>query len=276
VKPVLAGRSYAISALLSAAFVLASSPVASAQATPTPPALAPNAPAYDILSIKRNNTASGNVDIDTDDARFTATNVSLKALLAQGYDIKQDLVSGITGPLDSARFDVEAKIVDPDPAAIKKLTRAQRRAMLLPLLKDRFQLQTHTEVKTLPVYELVVVKGGPRFKLSADQAKSGGMNTDGTRTQVKIYGTDVSMSALAKAISTRADRPVIDKTGLAGNFDINLQFSRETPDPDAGVSPDAPPVLFTAIQEQLGLKLQPAKGPVETLVVDHAVMPSEN
>jgi uncharacterized protein (TIGR03435 family) len=276
VKPVLAGRSYAISALLSAAFVLASSPVASAQATPTPPALAPNAPAYDILSIKRNNTASGNVDIDTDDARFTATNVSLKALLAQGYDIKQDLVSGITGPLDSARFDVEAKIVDPDPAAIKKLTRAQRRAMLLPLLKDRFQLQTHTEVKTLPVYELVVVKGGPRFKLSADQAKSGGMNTDGTRTQVKIYGTDVSMAALAKAISTRADRPVIDKTGLAGNFDINLQFSRETPDPDAGVSPDAPPVLFTAIQEQLGLKLQPAKGPVETLVVDHAVMPSEN
>jgi uncharacterized protein (TIGR03435 family) len=227
------------------------------------------------MSIKLNKTLSGSTDIDSDDGRFTATNVSLKALLAVAYDIKQELISGILGPVESARFDVEAKVVDPDTAVLKKMTREERRKMLLPLLVERFQLQTHIETKTLPVYELVVAKGGPRCKPSADQTNTGGgdIDTDGSRTQVKLSAKNAPMASFAKALSSRVDRTVIDKTGLAGNFDLEMQWSRdENPDSGAEILPD----IFTAIQEQLGLKLQAAKGPVETLVVDRAAMPSEN
>jgi uncharacterized protein (TIGR03435 family) len=227
------------------------------------------------MSIKLNKTLSGSTDIDTGDGRFTAVNVSLKNLLSQAYDIRQDLISGIPGAVESARFDIEAKIVDPNLAALRKLTREQRRSMLLPLLIERFQLQTHLETKTLPVYELVIAKGGPKMKPSVDQKDTSGgdMSINGSRTQIKISGQKVPMASLAKALSSRLDRTVIDKTGLAGNFDLDLIWSKDE-NPDSGAEPL--PDIFTAIQEQLGLKLQPAKGPVETLAVDHATMPSEN
>ncbi len=98
------------------------------------------------------------------------------------------------------------------------------------------------------------------------------MNTNGSNTLVKISARKTTMTSLAKAISNRVDRTVIDKTGLTGNFDLDLQWSRED---NPGPSTDAPPTIFTAIEEQLGLKLQPGKGPVDTLVVDRAEMPSE-
>jgi uncharacterized protein (TIGR03435 family) len=252
-------------------------PQAHAQTSAAPAATTAQAsvPAYDIMSIKINKTLSGSTDIDTDDGRFTATNVSLKTLLSQAYDIKQDLISGIPGPVESARFDLEAKVVDPDPAALKRMTREQRRSMLLPLLIERFQLQTHTEPKILPVYELVIGKGGSKAKPSADQkdTSGGSMNTQGSRTQIKISAQNVPISAFAKALSSRVDRTVIDKTGLTGNFDLQLLWSKDD-NPDSGA--EQLPDIFTAIQEQLGLKLVPAKGPVTTLVVDHAALPSEN
>jgi uncharacterized protein (TIGR03435 family) len=258
-------------------FAISIPPSAHSQAVPAMPAGAANQPiVYDVMSIRQNKSASGSSDSDTDNGRFSAKNVSLKQLLQHAYDIKEEFISGIPGPIDSARFDIEAKVVDPDVEALKKMNRKERREMLLPLLVDRFQLKTHIEVKTLPVYELVIDKGGPKFKLSADQnTKDGDMSSNGSRTLVSINARKASMESLATALSGRVDRTVIDKTGLTGNFDLDLQFSRDTPDPDAGAA-DAPPTIFTAIEEQLGLKLQPGKGPVNTLVVDHAEMPSEN
>jgi uncharacterized protein (TIGR03435 family) len=129
--------------------------IAQTSDTTAPPPAASTAPIYDILSIKLNKTASGNVDIDTNNDRFSATNVSLRQLLADIYDIRQDLISGIPDPVDSARFDVEAKISEPDPVALKQMTRQQGREMLLPLLTERFQLKVHTATQTLPVYDLV-------------------------------------------------------------------------------------------------------------------------
>ena len=263
--------------LLAAACILVIAVVAGPQPartqTPSAPSAATAFIAYDVISIKPNNSGSGSSSSTSNDGRFSATNVTLKQLLQQTFDIKQDLISGIPGPIDSARYDIQAKIVDPNPAALKKMTRQQSSQMLLPLLTERFQLKTHIEVKTLPVYELVV-KGGPKFKPSKDQAtKDGDMSTNGSNTQVKITARKASMESLAKALSSRVDRTVIDKTGLAGNFDLDLQWSRDD-NPDLGA--DAPPTIFTAVEEQLGLKLQPGKGPVETLVVDHAEMPSEN
>ncbi len=251
--------------------------LAPAQNAAAPPAgsAATVVPAYDVMTIRPNKTSSGSVDIDTDDDRYSATNVSLKQLLENAYDIKQDLISGIPGPLDSVRFDIEAKISEPDHDALKKLTPEQERQQILPLLTERFQLKVHTETKTLPVYELVLITGGPKFKPSADQTKTGGgsMSVHGGRTLTSLTAHDIPMTSLAKTLAGAVHRTIIDKTGLKGNFDLSLQWSNDE-NPDSGA--EQAPSIFTAIQEQLGLKLQPAKGPVDTLVVDHAAMPSEN
>jgi uncharacterized protein (TIGR03435 family) len=250
-------------------------PCAHAQTAAAPSAADSVTPAYDVITIKPNHSASGNVDIDTDDDRYSATNVSLKQLLENAYDIKQDLISGISGPLEGARFDIEAKISDPNHDALKKLTPEQDRKLLLPLLTERFQLKVHAETKILPVYELVLIPGGPKFKPSADQTRTGGgsMSVHGYRARTDLSAHDIPMTSLAKTLAGAVHRTVIDKTGLKGNFDLTLQWSNDE-NPDSGA--EQAPSIFTAVQEQLGLKLQSAKGPVETLVVDHAAMPSEN
>jgi uncharacterized protein (TIGR03435 family) len=116
---------------------------------------------------------------------------------------------------------VEAKVFDPDRDSLKKMTSDQQRKMLLPLLTERFQLSTHMQMKPLPIYELVVAKGGPKCKLSADQiTPNGDIDVDGSRTEVIIDGKHATMQALAKTLSTRVDRTVVDKTGLIGNFDL--------------------------------------------------------
>jgi uncharacterized protein (TIGR03435 family) len=263
----------AIAALLGMSLACLS---AFAQDTAHPATEATPAPiSYDVMAIKPNNTGSGGVDIDTDDDRFTATNVSLKTLLEEIYDIKSDLISGIPGPVDSARFDISAKISEPDHEVLKKLTPEQQRQLLLPLVTERFQLKVHTETKTLPVYELVVLPGGPKFKPSADQTTTGGgdISVHGTRVRADLTAKEIPMKHLAKALAGSIHRTVIDKTGLKGTYDLTLQWSNDE-NPDSGA--EQAPSIFTAVQEQLGLKLQSAKGPVETLVVDHAAMPSEN
>jgi uncharacterized protein (TIGR03435 family) len=261
---------FLISALLGLSFALPSAFAQDAVPTGTPSALA-----YDVMTIKPNKSASGGVDIDTDNDSFNATNVSLKVLLEEIYDIKQDLISGIPGPIDSARFDILAKMSDPDREALKKLTPEQERKLLLPLLTERFQLKTHMEIKTLPVYELVALPGGPKFKPSADQTKTGGgsISVHGTRVRADLTAHDIPMTSLAKHLAGAVHRTILDKTGLKGNFDLTLQWSNDE-NPDSGA--EQAPSIFTAVQEQLGLRLQPAKGPVETLVVDHAAMPTDN
>jgi uncharacterized protein (TIGR03435 family) len=227
------------------------------------------------MSIKPNNSTTGRSDMNADHSGlFSAHNVSLKQLLQTAFDIKASLISGIPDPIDSARFDIMAKVVDPNLEVLKKMTRGQTRQMLLPLLIDRFQLKTHFEVKSLPVYELVVARKGAKVKPSADQTPSGGdINTSTYGALVKVAARKAPMDSVAKALSSSVDRTVINKTGLTGNFDLDLQWSRND---NSDLGADAPPTIYTAIEEQLGLKLEPAKGPFETLVVDHADMPSEN
>lgn len=229
-------------------------------------------PVYDVVSIKPNKSGSGNYGFRTGDDSFTATNVSLIYLVSNAYNIKPDLISGINGPIGSARFDVIAKVVDPDPVLMKKLTDKQRQSMLLPFLEDRFQLKAHTEIKTLPVYELVVVQGGPKFKPSTDSSKQGG-SWSTNNNQGTITANSFPITSLVSILTDLVHRTVIDKTGLTGKYDLTLKWSEDV---GSDSTTDTGPSIFTALQEQLGLKLKTAKGPVETLVVDHAAMPSEN
>lgn len=229
-------------------------------------------PTYDVVSIKLNKSGSGSTDIDTDDNRYLAKNVSLKDLLENAYGIKKHLISGVTGSIESARFDIEAKIVDRDPDALKKLTGKQYGQMLLPFLVERFQLKAHIETKILPVFELVVAKDGPKFKPAKDDTGGSGTSIHGDHNGSELSAHDISMTDLASSLTNQVHRTVIDKTGLAGKYDLGMKWTGD----DSATQSDVGPSIFTALQEQLGLKLQSAKGPVETLVVDSVEMPSEN
>lgn len=246
--------------------VSAAQNVSTAQADST----ARKLPVYDVVSIKPSKSGDGSSGWNTRDDSFTATNVSLKYLVSRAYDIKPELISGVSGPIDSARFDVIAKMVEPDPDVLKKLSNKQRQSMLLPFLEERFQLKAHTEIKILPVYDMVTTKDGPKFKQSPGAAKqnSGWGTGNGTFT-----AHDLSMTTAASVLTDLVHRTVIDKTNLTGNYELTLKWSQDV---GSNSATDTGPSIFTALQEQLGLKLKPAKGPVETLVVDHVAMPSEN
>ncbi len=239
---------------------------------------APPLAAYDAVTVKVNNGLAGDTSVNFDDTSFRAENVTLKHLLVVAYGIRPGLMFGLPAWASSIRFDVYAKVTDPDLKALHNLSREQHEAMLAVILVDRLHLKVHTESKMLPVYELVVAKDGPKLTPSAapppDAASSdpfGKMDVQNTY----ITATGVTLSQLAGNLSFPLDRTVLDKTGLTGRYDFRLRWTADTGAADSAAA-DAPPNLFTAIQEQLGLKLQPAKGPVETLVIDHVEQPAEN
>jgi uncharacterized protein (TIGR03435 family) len=184
----------------------------------------------------------------------------------------QDYPPGMPAWGDKDRFDVEAKADDNTTTAMQKLSREEQekeqRLMLQSLLADRFGLQIHYESKMQPVYELVAAKGGPKMKpLSADQ-KPGWANFGPGEITLHVS----PIAALAYSLTHLAGRKVVDKTGLMGNYDIDLKW---TPD-DQQITLASGPTLFTALQEQLGLKLEPAKAPVDVLVIDHIEKPPPN
>ena len=133
-------------------------------------------------------------------------------------------------------------------------------------------MKAHTETKILPVFELVVIKDGPKFKQSEDDKKGSGTSIHGDHNGSELAAHDISMTDLASSLTNQVHRTVIDKTGLAGKYDLGMKWTGD----DSATQSDVGPSIFTALQEQLGLKLQSAKGPVETLVVDSVEMPSEN
>jgi uncharacterized protein (TIGR03435 family) len=240
-------------------------------------ALAATLPPFDVVSVKQHNPADESPNeqsfgMGIHDDVFTATNVPLKNILEFAYDVKEDQISGLSGPVDSARFDIEAKVLAPDAGKPPKLTDTQLQAMLIPLLADRFNLKAHLVAKTLPVYELVVQRGGPRFKLTQTDTTNSSINMSASNNDMVLSTKGASMTDLAAALSDQVHRQVNDKTSLTGAADITLKWTSDEAADQGGTVVS----IFTAVEEQLGLKLQPSKGPVQTLVIDHAEMPSAN
>ncbi len=282
----------ALRALLTASFpfvlaagTLGQAPVSASSAPPAKePVPANQVPQYDVISIKPNKSGSGNISVHVDDGNYDATNITLKGLIADASNIKQDLIAGLPGWATSAHFDIKAKILEPDKKVLGRLTPEQWRSMLLPML-DRFHLKYHIEVKTLPIYELTVAKGGPKFAKSSSDANFNGVGSGGTSVQnTHLTAHDVNLQSLVSQLSYSLHRTVVDRTGLKDKYDLDLRW---TPDDSAASiasdanrsrsdNADTPPVLVTALQEQLGLKLVSSKGPVDTLVVDSIDLPTEN
>ncbi len=236
-------------------------------------------PVYDVVSIKPNKTGSGNVSVSIDDGNFDAVNVSLKNLILSAYGLKEGQLEGLPGWGDSERFDVRAKVVEPDKKLLESLSEQQYREMRQPILTDRFALKFHHEKKVLAVYELVVVKDGPRFQATTEAEEKSDKGVNGVRAggisvhNTQLTATGVPLSSIADTLSGQLHRIVVDKTGLVGKYNLTLHW---TPDDAPATSDASVPTLFTAIQEQLGLKLRPGKEEVEALVIDHVAQPTEN
>lgn len=231
-------------------------------------------PVYDVATIKPNKTGSGHSSISVDDAVFRTENVSLRSLLQNAFDVRKEQIEGLPPWAESARWDINAKVVDPDMKALEKLKPEERRAMLQTLLTERFALKWHFESRVMSSYELVVAKSGVLFKEGASPKNSGV-----SQNNTSLKATSTPMTRLAAVLSDELHRPVVDKTGLSGGYDFSLKW---TPDDvsgsgDRGVKEeDAPPTLFTALQEQLGLRLQAGKDPIAVLVIDRLELPTEN
>jgi bla regulator protein blaR1 len=196
-------------------------------------------------------------------------------------------ILGAPSRVKTQRFDIEAKVAEADVPKLDKLTVEQRGLMLRPLLEDRFNLKFHQETKDLPVDALVIAKGGSKMKQStSDNPIANGLRLMGAG---HLESKGVSIEFLAQVLSRQLGRSVLDETGLTGKYDYTLEWLPDAAPPMAGGGEsgqpgnlNAPPPdssgssLFTALQEQLGLKLESQKGPVSVIVIDHIEEPSPN
>jgi uncharacterized protein (TIGR03435 family) len=281
----------------------------SIQAAAASPALSQTAvsdkkPSFEVASIKRNLSAQDGGGGGPRGDRFVVTNVPIRTLLLMAFRpprgtlLNQQIIGGPDW-VRIDRFDVEARM----PGSVPSIPYEQVQLMIQSLLEDRFQLKAHRETRDLPVYELVVAKGGLKMKLSEDQTapdprqtgiyfssgdqedsaplRRGSMRLTTGSTDTILSGNSVTVSNLLTLLQGSSDRIIMDKTNLTGLFDIHLRFHRDTQPvtqtPDGAQSPSdsSAPSIITAIQD-LGLKLESAKAPLEVLVIDSVQKPSEN
>ena len=200
--------------------------------------------------------------------RFGAQNVTLLMLLDWAYRLPQTQILDAPAWLRSTYFDIDAKLEAADaPANLSDgEDQARKRRMVQALLGERCKLKLHGETRVLPAYDLVIAKGGSKLQPSTN----GGLSISTGRSRLNEQGLTPAM--LAEQLSYVAGRVVVDRTNLSGRFDVKLQW---TPD-GTPIGENSPPALFTAIQEQLGLRLDSAKEPVDVLVIDHVELPSAN
>jgi bla regulator protein blaR1 len=251
-------------------------------------------PAFDVASVKPNAGFSHIRNIRPSSGSLMVTNMPVKTLIAWAYSVREFQISGGAGWIDSVGYDIEGK-------AEGKPNQHQMQLMMQTLLRERFQLALHKATKDLPIYKLSVAKDG--FKLRpikegdcivfdpAHPPSSPGLTSSDfcgnlTTGRGTFEGTSATMTDLALSLSQIMGRTVIDGTGITGMFHVRLKFAPEDAVGGQSESPakgddDAPladnlPSIGAAVQEQLGLKLESTRGPVEVLVIDRVEKPSEN
>lgn len=278
--------------------------------SPQPPAVGP---AFEVASIKPNTSGDGRVMMENQPGRYIATNVSLRLLIRNAYQLQDSQITGGPGWVSADRFDINAKVPDefrgmtppapgsgPSPLAL----------MIRALLAERFKLVIHNETKDAPIYALVLARGdgrlGPALKRSETDCGAtfgagrgrGPMPPPGPPVPGELMPCGIRigpgnmavggapLSQVANSLGMFAGRIVLDRTGLTGNYDFSLTWTPDqmpqrppgAPDPlinSVAVDPNGPS-LFTAVQEQLGLKLDSQRGPVDVVVIDRAEKPVED
>ena len=282
------------------------------------PQAPPPAPAFEVASIKPNNSGDGRVMMQNQPGRFVATNITLRLLIRNAYQVQDFQITGGPNWLGSDHFDIIAKVPDGTPAPqgppAPGSAPSPLQLMLRSLLAERFKLTLHNETKDSPIYALVLARSdgrlGPELKTSeadcnaqfaAGRGRGGPMPPPGPPPPgaampcgIRIGPGNMAvggspLSQFANSLGMFTGRVVVDRTGLTGNYDFNLTWTPDQmPQRPPGAPADQPvqfngvaidpngPSLFTAVQEQLGLKLDSARGPVELLVIDRADKPVED
>jgi len=245
------------------------------------PAAAGPLPDWDVATVKPHASDDPSMSWRMTQDGLSLINLPLEQMLCSAWDLKPYQIEGLTGWMKSSTFDLTAKVSGDNVAAYNKLNTAQRRQMLQNLLSERFHLKVHTETRTLPLYDLVVDKSGSKLMpttvlipSSPEEEKAHPEKYKGSSTSMgpgMFEGTAIPVRSLGGQLANAVSKPVHDATGLTGSYDIKLHY-RPDDAPSTGDASDAPSI-FSALQEQLGLKLVPTKGPVEILVVDAAQKP---
>jgi uncharacterized protein (TIGR03435 family) len=238
------------------------------------PASGGQRPTFEVATIKRNTSLDGSGGMRNEaGGRFEAVNVPVFWLVAGAYSesmgaLRPSQIIGALGWLESEHYDIIARAANPSDMSSFNKTRL----LLRSLLEDRFKLRVHRDQRQMPIYALVRARSdgglGPRFKQSTpdcfqESAKCG--FPGGPIGRIKADA--ISMDILTQLLANATDRIVVDRTGLQGGFAIDLEWS---PDQTASDKPS----IFTATQEQLGLKLESTRGPVDVIVIDHVEKPT--
>ena len=293
-------RTMAARLIMAIAALAASGLAGLAQTVPTPPNA--RTPAFEVTSVKRNVTPDDPSFIASQPGRFVATGMPIAAVITHAYGLRPVQLIGVPKWVEVDEFDVVGKVPDGTPAG--EIT-----AMLRRLLSDRFNLRAHIEQKEMPVYSLVADRANGSSKLPAastncDAAQAGAPDPpdgDGKLTEdsagsqqcreqmrasfksgrllLTMVKPGTTMPALARTLSGYVDRIVLDRTSLSGSFDVSLEFDVNKKIADDASRGDALPAesgpsLFTALQEQLGLRLRPERGKVDVLVIDRIDQPA--
>jgi uncharacterized protein (TIGR03435 family) len=235
---------------------------------------------FEVAAIREHPPGDGSSSIMMPPGRYEATNVTVKTLIEEAYNVPADQISGGPPWLEKQRFDVSAKISDESWEQIRKLRSTDQEepihGMLQALLQDRFQLILSHQPRELRVYALVQARGGAKLRPHGARKLNGGeeepRGADSGSSYMMATQLDVPVTELANFLAAHMGRTVLDQTGLEGRFDIELKVA---------VPPDSRPdgvdtALFQALDDQLGLKLVSRTATVDTIRVDRLEEPSEN
>jgi uncharacterized protein (TIGR03435 family) len=217
-------------------------------------------PRFEVASIKPSTAEPGSDGMHTGNGRLTADNVTLKRCITGAYSISPILIFGGPDWLDKDRFQIECK-------AAERLGDHDLMQALQGLLAERFHLVIHRETRTVSAYVLELAKGGPKLEKVPDDAPG---RTSAQRNRIDAQAT--TMDHLAEVLSRHLDYPIVNRTGLEGRFNLKLEWTPESAKPEANSGPS----LFTAVQEQLGLRIRAQKAPFDVIVIDRAEHPTEN
>ena len=232
---------------------------------------------FDAVSVKPSdpNSRNGTVVGFTPGGGVHIVNATVKDLIETAYDLRAFQIAGGPAWVDSAKYDVSGT-PDPHGAAASQPGNINVRLKVQAMLKDRFQLQHHRESRSEPVYSLVVARGGIKpTALRETSSPHKGVNSG----QGTMIGEAASMNDVALKLSKLLGRPVVDHTGLSGNYDFKLDWAADAARSSTDEQPQEGSLnasIFSAIQQELGLHLEATKGPVDVLVIDRVNRPSEN
>ena len=241
-----------------------------------------SAPAtYDVSTVKPSPPDKTNMMLNWAHAELKAENVTPAWILTAAFHARKDQITGAPGWAQDEHFDITAKLIDTDQAAVEKMTDDQHRALLLALLIERFGLKYHAETRELATYDLVPSKKGLRLTAAADSGDKA-KQVYGMCSGCAFFGNnavtahDLAVAAFAELLAGQLGRTVNDRTGFAGKIDVKLKWvpdlgSKPVSDEDAALPP-----LSQALEDEMGLRLVPSRGPVKLYVIDRLEKPSAN